>query len=341
MSQRRLRVAFMMFLLMCCTSLAQAKTVITGAGATFPYPLYIKWFSDYEKIDPSVSFSYKPVGSGTGIRQLLGGSIDFCAADTLPTDKQLRSAPGRILHIPTVVGGVALVYNLPGMPNGLKLTPDVVAAIFLGKITRWNDLRIGEINRNLKLPTQKIIVVHRSDASGTTGIFTEYLTAVSERWRNGVGNGIAVPWPIGIGRPGNQGVTEQVQKTPYAIGYVELAYAREAALSVASIRNRNGRFITPDFRTFREAIAHSSISNFDSRRVSLVNQPGENSYPIVGLTWLLVYQQQKDPVKGKKLVQFLEWALTKGQGIAPFMLYAPVPANIAEIARKSIRTIHY
>jgi phosphate transport system substrate-binding protein len=321
-------------------SLAEARTVISGAGATFPFPLYEKWFGEYAKVDPSVAFIYKPVGSGAGVAKLLEGTVDFCASDALPTDNELKGAPGKILHIPTAVGGIAIVYNLPGIPKGLRLTPAIVSEIFLGEITNWNDPRIGRINSGLKLPDQRIIVVHRSDASGTTSIFTDYLSAISGRWRDKVGKGLSVRWPVGTGRAGNGGVTVHVQKTSYAVGYVELAYAIEATLPRAALMNRDGKFTEPDFKTIREAVASSSIGDFANRHVSLVNQPGSNSYPIVGLTWLLFYEKQNDHLKGKKLAEFLEWALTRGQGIAPFMLYAPLPANVAEIARRTVRAIH-
>lgn len=320
---------------------ADARTVLTGAGATFPFPLYEKWFSEYTKIDPSVAFMYKPIGSGNGIRQLLAGAVDFCGSDALPAGKQLKSARGRIIHIPTAVGGVAIVYNLPGIQKGLRLTADVVSGIFLGEITDWNDPRIKMINRGVHLPAQRIVVVHRSDASGTSNIFTEYLSVTNAQWRKKIGKGLAVPWPAGIGRTGNQGVTVHVQKTPYAIGYVELAYAIEANLAYAAIRNRAGNFAEPNFKTIREAVGHSSIGGFASRHLPLVNQPGNDSYPIVGLTWLLFYERQNDPVKGKKLAEFIEWALTQGQGTAPFMLFAPLPPNVAEIARRTVRAMRY
>ena len=316
-----------------------ATTVINGAGATFPYPLYAQWFKDYAKIDASTAFSYRPVGSGSGIDQLLAGTVDFCGADALPSLKQRGAAPGNILNIPTAIGGVAVIYNVPGIPQGVRLTPATVAGIFRGKITTWNDPRIRDTNRGLKLPAQKIIVVHRSDASGTTSIFTDYLCVVSETWRGEVGRGLSVGWPVGIGRKGNGGVAVEVKKTEYAIGYAELVYALEERLSYASIRNRSGKFIRPDLRTIKNAVSSAAISSSSGHYAPLVNQPGDGSYPIVGFTWILVYQHQKDPVKGKKIKEFLQWALTTGQEAAPFLSYAPLPAGVAKSAMRIVNTI--
>lgn len=330
-----------LFIVMAWTCRLYAATIITGAGATFPYPLYKKWFTEYAKVDPSVHFDYKPIGSGAGVQELLKNTVDFAASDALPTPKELKLTPDRILHIPTAIGGVAIVYNIPGTRKALQLTPEVIAEIFLGRVTKWNDPAIKRINKGANLPEHGIIVVHRADTSGTTSIFTDYLNSVSTRWRREMGKGTIVAWPVGVGCTGNQGVTVRVERTPYAIGYVELAYASEAGLSSASVRNRNGKFVAPDFRTIREAVSRSDNFKSYDTLTSLVNRPGDNSYPIVGLTWFLAYQKQKDPIKGKKLVEFLGWAISTGQDAAPFMMYAPLPKEIIEKTRRTIRTIQF
>jgi len=319
---------------------ASPATVVNGAGATFPYPLYSKWFAEYAKVDTSSSFVYQPVGSGEGVRQLLAGSVDFCGTDFLPTSQQLEGAADNIVRIPTVIGAVAVVYRIPGMGKGLKLPPDLLADIFRGEVAAWDDPRIRKANPKLWLPSRKINVVHRSDGSGTTDIFTDYLSKASQPWRREVGRGMTVDWPAGVGRKGNGEVTVEVKKTEYSIGYVELIYALESNLTYAFIRNRSGRYVEPDLGTIRKAAFASAVAT-SGQPVSLVNQPGEDSYPIVGLTWLLVYQHQKDHHKGRSLVSFLDWALSKGQALAPFLLYAPLPENLASQARKAVRSIRY
>lgn len=319
---------------------AQAETLINGAGATFPYPLYSKWFSEYAKIDPSAKFNYQSIGSGGGIKQIMGQTVDFGASDKFLTDEELKSAPGKILHIPTVMGAVVVTYNIPGVARGLKLTSEDVADIFLGKITRWSDPRIVNDNPGMNLPNQPIVVVHRSDGSGTTSIFTDYLSGVSDEWARKVGKGASVKWPIGLGGKGNEGVAGQVKTIPYAIGYVELAYAFENKLAYARLKNRSGVFVEPSIKSTTAAAAAVKKMPADFR-VSLVNQPGKESYPVVGLTWLLVYESQKDPVKGKKLVEFLRWSMKKGQGMASALLYAPLPNNVERMVERTISTIRY
>jgi phosphate transport system substrate-binding protein len=318
---------------------ASAETLINGAGATFPYPLYSKWFAEYAKVDPTTKFNYQSIGSGGGIKQITAQTVDFGASDKFLSDDELKAAPGKLLHIPTVMGAVVVTYNLPGVPKGLKLSSEDVADIFLGKITKWNDPKIANDNPKVKLPNQPIIVVHRSDGSGTTSIFTDYLSSVSPEWAGKVGKGASVKWPVGLGGKGNEGVAGQIKTTQYTIGYVELAYAFENKLPYASLKNKSGNFVEPSIKTTSAAAAGAAKSMPADYRISLVNQPGKDAYPIVGFTWLLVYQEQKDKTKGKKLVEFLNWELKHGQKMADKILYAPLPANVAAMVEKTIKTI--
>ncbi|KAF0219978.1 MAG: phosphate transport system substrate-binding [Geobacteraceae bacterium] len=320
---------------------ASAETLINGAGATFPYPLYSKWFSEYAKVDPTAKFNYQSIGSGGGIKQITAQTVDFGASDKFLTDEELKAAPGKLLHIPTVMGAVVVTYNIPGIGKGLKISQEDLADIFLGKITKWNDPKITNDNPGVKLPDQPIIVVHRSDGSGTTSIFTDYLTSVNKEWKEKVGKGASVKWPIGLGGKGNEGVAGQVKNINYAIGYVELAYAVENKLTYAYLKNRDGNFVEPSIKTTSAAAAGAAKHMPSDFRVSLVNQPGKDTYPIVGFTWLLVYEQQKDPVKGKKLVEFLNWSMNKGQKMASALLYAPLPENVEKMVEKTIKTIKY
>ncbi|SNB44865.1 phosphate ABC transporter substrate-binding protein PstS [Geobacter sp. DSM 9736] len=318
---------------------AFAETLVNGAGATFPYPLYSKWFSEYAKIDPTVKFNYQSIGSGGGIKQITAQTVDFGASDKFLSDQELKAAPGKLLHIPTVMGAVVVTYNVPGIGKGLKLSSENVAEIFLGKLTKWNDPRIVRDNPGMQLPNQPIIVVRRSDGSGTTSIFTDYLSGVSPEWAQKVGKGASVKWPVGLGGKGNEGVAGQIKTTRYTIGYVEMAYAIENKLSYATIRNKAGAFIEPSIKTTSAAAAAAAKKMPADYRISLVNQPGKEAYPIVGFTWLLVYEKQKDPVKGKKLVEFLRWSMTKGQKMAAPLLYAPLPQNVTKMVEKTIKTI--
>ncbi|MSM38260.1 MAG: phosphate ABC transporter substrate-binding protein PstS [Geobacter sp.] len=327
--------------LLAMTTLAGAETLINGAGATFPYPLYSKWFSEYAKIDRTVKFNYQSIGSGGGIKQITAQTVDFGASDKFLSDAELKGAPGKLLHIPTVMGAVVVTYNIPGVAKGLKLTSEDVADIFLGKITKWNDPRIANDNPGAKLPDKAIIVVHRSDGSGTTSIFTDYLSGVSKEWEGKVGKGASVKWPIGLGGKGNEGVAGQVKNTQFSIGYVELAYAFENKLPYAFLKNRDGHFIEPSIKSISAAAAGAAKSMPADYRISLVNQPGKDSYPAAGFTWLLVYEQQHDKVKGKKIVEFLNWSLHQGQKMAAPLLYAPLPANVAKMVGKTIKSIKY
>jgi phosphate transport system substrate-binding protein len=318
---------------------AHAETLINGAGATFPYPLYSKWFSEYAKVDSSVKFNYQSIGSGGGIKQISAQTVDFGASDKFLSDEELKAAPGKLLHIPTVMGAVVVTYNLPGVPSGLKLNSEDVANIFLGKITMWNDPKIADDNPGVKLPAKPIIVVHRSDGSGTTSIFTDYLSGVNGEWSQKVGKGASVKWPVGLGGKGNEGVAGQIKTTPYSLGYVELAYAFENKLPYAFLKNKSGVFVEPSIHSTSAAAAAAIKHMPADYRISLVNQPGKDAYPIVGFTWLLVYEHQKDPLKGKKLVEFLNWSLHKGQKMAAPMLYAPLPESVLKMVEKTIKTI--
>jgi phosphate transport system substrate-binding protein len=306
---------------------AAAQTLINGAGATFPYPLYSKWFDEYTKVDASVRFNYQSIGSGGGIRQITERTVDFGATDGPMTDEQLKQAPAALLHLPTVLGAVVVTYNLPGNPT-LHFTPELLADIFLGTLTHWNDPRLVAANPGARLPDQPIVVVHRSDGSGTTYIFVDYLSKVSPAWSQQVGKGTSVNWPVGLGGKGNEGVAGQIKTTPGALGYVELAYAIENQLPAAAIRNQAGTFIAPSIQSTTAAAASAAKAMPADFRVSLTNPAAPDAYPIASFTWLLVYQDQPDPVKGRAVVHFLHWAIHEGQKFTASLLYAPLPAAV-------------
>ena len=317
---------------------APAQTLINGAGATFPYPIYSKWFDEYARVDQQVRFNYQSIGSGGGIRQITERTVDFGATDGPMTDEMLKKAPGELLHLPMVMGAVVATYSLPGNPK-LRFTPDVLADIFLGKITKWNDDRIGSLNAGVTLPSQPIVIVHRSDGSGTTFIWVDYLSKVSQEWEQKVGRGTSVKWPVGLGGKGNEGVSGQVKNTPGALGYVELAYAISNKLPVATIKNQAGKFVEPSIESTTAAAASAAKTMPADFRVSLTNAPGDTAYPIASFTWLLVYKDQSDPVKGKALVNFLWWATHDGQKYVPDLLYAPLPAPVVKQIEAKVREI--
>jgi phosphate transport system substrate-binding protein len=317
---------------------ASAQMMINGAGATFPYPIYSKWFDEYAKIDPSVRFNYQSIGSGGGQKQILSQTVDFGASDGPMSDDNLAKAPGKILHIPTVAGADVVAYNLPGNP-ALKLDGDTIAGIFLGQIKKWNDPKIAATNPGTKLPDQDIVVVHRSDGSGTTYIWTDYLSKISPEWKTKVGTNTSVNWPTGIGGKGNEGVAGQIKQTPGALGYVELIYAKQNKMPYADVKNSSGEFVTPTTESVTAALATADIP--DDFRFSMTNAPGKEAYPIAGATWLLVYQQQKDATKGKKLVEFLKWSMMKGEGMAKTLDYAPLPETVQQRVLKRIDEIKY
>jgi phosphate transport system substrate-binding protein len=336
----------LLLLLLGCGSLfalqtgAQAQMLINGAGATFPYPIYSKWFDQYAKVDPTVRFNYQSIGSGGGQKQITAQTVDFGASDGPMSDENLAKAPGKILHIPTVAGADVITYNLPGNPK-LKLDGETIVNLFLGNITRWNDPKIAALNPGVALPDLGIIPVHRSDGSGTTFIFTDYLSSVSPVWADSVGKGTSVKWPasIGIGAKGNEGVAGQVKQLSGAVGYVELIYAKQNQMPYADIKNAAGNFITPSIDSVTAALATAKIP--DDFRFSMVNAPGDQAYPIAGATWLLVYEKQKDAVKGRKLVEFLNWALTQGEGMAASLDYASLPESVQRRVLERIKTIKY
>jgi phosphate transport system substrate-binding protein len=325
------------------TSSSGGSVDLTGAGATFPYPIYSKWFSDYATAT-GVKINYQSIGSGGGIRQLSEGTVDFGASDSPMSDDEMAKAKGGpILHIPTVLGADVITYNLPGVTAALKLTPAVIADIFTGRVKKWNDTRIATLNAGVSLPASDILVVHRSDGSGTTYIFTDYLSTAVPTWKTSVGKGKEVKWPVGLGAKGNEGVAGQVKQTPGSIGYVELAYATQNKLPIAAIRNKSGQFVAASVPAVTAAAAGAAKAlpaNTDYR-ISIVDAPGADSYPISSFTWILVYQHQTDAVKGKKLVDFLNWALTEGEKSAVTLDYAPLPAEMATTVKAKLGTIDF
>jgi phosphate transport system substrate-binding protein len=316
--------------------IASAQMMINGAGATFPYPLYSKWFDEYAKVDPSVRFNYQSIGSGGGQKQILAQTVDFGASDGPMSDDNLSKAPGKILHIPTVAGADVVAYNLPGNPS-VKLDGETIAGIFLGQIKNWNDPKIAALNPGTSFPNQEIVVVHRSDGSGTTYIWTDYLSKVSPEWKQKVGTNTSVNWPVGVGGKGNEGVAGQIKQTPGAFGYVELIYAIQNKMPYADVKNSAGNFVKASVESVTAAMATAQIP--DDFRFSMTNAPGNDSYPIAGATWLLVYEQQKDPAKGKKVVEFLKWALTKGEDMTKELHYAPLPSEVRDRVLKRVAEI--
>ena len=334
-ARRHLAVVASAILLAAQTN-APAQT-ITGAGSTFDYPAFTKWFEAYAKVDSTVQFNYQSIGSGGGIKNLTSQTVDFGASDAPMKDDALATAPGKILHIPIVVGGEAIAYNLPGVPK-LKLDADTISGIYLGNITKWNDPKIAGLNPGVNLPDLAIVVVHRSDGSGTTFIFTDYLSSVNPAWANSAGKGTAVKWPVGIGGKGNEGVAGQVKQLAGAIGYVELAYAKQNQMTYADLKNAAGNFVPPDLDTVSAAMATAKIP--DDFRFSIVNAPGNQAYPISGASWVLVYEKSKNAANGAKLVAFLKWAVTDGQKITTALDYAPLPDSVVQRELKLIDTIN-
>jgi phosphate transport system substrate-binding protein len=317
---------------------ASAQMLINGAGATFPQQIYTKWFDEYQKVDPSVRFNYQGIGSGGGQKQILAETVDFGASDGPMSDENLAKAPRALWHLPTVAGAVAISYNLDGNPQ-LNLDGPTLAGIFLGTIAKWNDPAIGALNPGVKLPADDIVVVHRSDGSGTSFIFTDYLSTVSPDWKQKVGKGVSVSWPVGLGGKGNAGVSGQIKQTPGSIGYVELAYAHQNKLPFANLKNATGAFVTPTVESVTAALASATIP--EDFRFSMVNAPGDQAYPICGTTWLLVYAEQKDHAKGEKLVQFLKWAYADGEKFAAGLDYAPLPDSVVKRALDRVQSIKY
>lgn len=307
---------------------------LNGAGATFPFPLYSKWMSEYNKLNPNVRINYQSIGSGGGIRQVTAGTVDFGASDApMDADSQAK-ASGTIDQIPTTLGAVAVSYNLAGI-QGLRLDGEVLTAIFRGQILRWNDAKIGALNPGVKLPDQGITVIYRSDGSGTTSVFTDYLSAVSPAWKAEVGAGKAIRWPVGLGAKGNEGVTGQLEVTPGSIGYIELAYALQNKLAIAAIKNKAGEFMLPDVAAVTAAAAEVVLP--ESLTASVVNADGPGAYPISSFTYLLVYREAKDKRKGEALARFLWWALHDGQKFSADLHYAPLPASVTAKVEARLR----
>lgn len=313
---------------------------LTGAGATFPAPLYQAWGSKFEQ-DFGIKVNYQSIGSGGGVQQITAKTVDFGASDAFMKDEELAKAQGEILHVPTVLGSVSVAYNLEGVSK-LKLVPETLVQIFLGNIKKWNDAKIAADNPDVDLPDVDITVVHRSDGSGTTSIFTDYLSKVSPEWKTKIGAGKEVPWPVGVGGKGNEGVSALIKPPagqPGTIGYVELVYASQNQLPVIAIKNKAGEFVEPNLKSTCEAAADADIP--DDLRFSIVNAPGKDAYPIAGATWLLVYKDQTDDEKAKALVGFLQWALTDGQKTAPELFYAQLPKELRDAGLEKIGQITF
>jgi phosphate transport system substrate-binding protein len=312
---------------------------INGAGATFPAPIYSKWFSDYGKRVPGVQINYQPQGSGAGIRQLTNQTVFFGATDSPMTAEQMQAAPGKILHLPTVLGAVVPVYSLPGVSAELKLTGPLIADIFLGKVTKWNDPALATINAGVKLPDLDITVVHRSDGSGTTFIFADYLSKVSPEWKKTVGASTSLKWPVGLGGKGNEGVTAQVKQTPGAIGYVELVYALQNQVPFAAVQNAAGEFVKASIPSVTAAAAAAAKAMPADFRVSITNASGPGVYPMSSFTWLLLYEDPKDKAQSKVMVDFMKWALTDGQALAGALGYAPLPPEVVQLELAALASV--
>ncbi len=318
------------------TAVGASAQNINGAGATFPYPIYSKWFSEYSQQYPSVKINYQSIGSGGGIRQVSEGTIDFGATDGPMNDDQIKSAKVKTMHIPTVLGAVVPVYNIPGVSKDLNFSGDVIADIYLGKITMWNDPRIAKDNPGVSLPDKAILPVYRSDGSGTTYIFTDYLSKVSPDWNSKVGKNTSVKWPTGIGQKGNEGIAGMVRQSPNSFGYVELIYAVQNKMAYGAVKNSTGKFLKATTDGVTAAAAAAAKTMPADFRVSITNAPGATSYPISSFTWLLIPTHSTDPAKGKALVDFLGWMLDHGQSEAATLSYAPLPKPVQDMVRKSI-----
>jgi phosphate transport system substrate-binding protein len=318
-------------------------SLINGAGATFPYPIYSKWFDEYHKLHPDIQINYQSIGSGGGIRQVIAGTVDFGASDGPMTDEQLQDYKGKyghdILHFPTVLGADVPTYNIPGFRGELKFTPEALAGIFLGKITKWNDPDIARANPGVNLTGDDIVVVHRSDGSGTTYVWVDYLSKVSEEWKTKVGKGTSVNWPVGLGGKGNEGVAGLVKQTPNSIGYVELIYAIQNNMPYGQVRNSSGSFVKADLLSVTAAAAGAAKEMPDDFRVSITNAPGKNAYPIASFTWLLVPSTIQDGAKRKVITDFLHWMLNDGQKLAEPLAYARLPKEVVAKEMKAISGI--
>jgi phosphate transport system substrate-binding protein len=318
---------------------ALGQTALNGAGATFPYPMYSKWFSEYHKLHPDIEINYQSIGSGGGIRQVLAGTVDFGASDGPMTNEQLAQAKIKILHIPTVLGAVVPAYNVPGVSGEVKFTPEALAGIFLGKITSWNDAAITNANPGVKFPAQPIVVIHRSDGSGTTFIFTDYLSKVSSEWQSQVGSATSVKWPVGLGGKGNEGVAGMIRQMQGGIGYIELIYAVQNKIPYGSVKNASGNFVKASLDSVTAAAASAPKMPADFR-VSITNAPGKDAYPVSSFTWLLIPEKAKDAAKGKIISDFLTWMVDDGQKMTADLSYAPLPGSVASKVKETIKQLH-
>jgi phosphate transport system substrate-binding protein len=319
---------------------AEGKVLINGAGATFPYPIYAKWFDEYHKAHPDVEINYQSIGSGGGIRQLLAGTVDFGASDGPMTDEQLGQAKVKILHFPTVLGAAVPTYNIPGVSPELKFTAEALAGIFLGTVKKWNAPELVKGNPGVKLPDNDIVVVHRSDGSGTTFVWTDYLSKVSPEWKSKVGSAGAVSWPVGLGGKGNEGVAGLVQQTPYAVGYVELIYAVQNKMPYGQVKNSSGVFVKASVASVTAAASEAAKTMPDDFRVSITNPPGKNAYPISSFTWLLIPSAISDAGKRTAITGVLKWMLSNGQKMTEALSYAPLPGDVVKKETKAIAQIH-
>jgi phosphate transport system substrate-binding protein len=334
----KLRLAMALALAAAMIGSASAETNLNGAGATFPNPIYQKWFSEYHNAHKDVQINYQSIGSGGGIQQLTSGTVDFGASDGPMTDEQLSKVSGKVFHIPTVLGAVVPTYNINGVSGDLKFTGDVLADIYLGNIKKWNDQRLSKANPGVKFPDEEIVVVHRSDGSGTTYIFTDYLSKVSSAWKDKVGKGTSVNWPAGLGGKGNEGVSGMVKQTEGSIGYVELIYAVSNKMSYGIVQNAAGSFIKASLESVTAA-AGSMKDMPEDFRVSITNAPGKDAYPISSFTWLLVPAEWADAGKEKAFVDFLTWMVDKGQAMTSALEYAPLPKNVAAKVKARIKEV--
>ncbi len=331
----------LLLLLAALPAAALAQVQLNGAGATFPNIIYQNWMLTYNQAHPAVKLNYQSIGSGGGIRQFSDGTVDFGGTDAPMNDSAIAAIGGNVLHIPTVMGAVVAVYNLQGLPQAVRFTPDVLADIFLGKITKWNDARLASINAGVTLPAADIIVVHRADGSGTSYVFTDYLSKVSPEWQQKVGKGPSVNWPVGLGGRGNEGVASTVSQTPGAIGYVELAYATSNKIPFGTLRNSAGNWITPSLQSVTAAAAGAMKDMGPSTdfRVSITNASGAQAYPISSFTWFLVHKTYADTVKARALVRFIWWAESEGQAQAPDLGYAPLPNELHPWVEARLRSV--
>ena len=335
-----MRLSFLLAGIVSLFSVTVSAQNMNGAGATFPNPIYSRWFSEFARVSSSGHINYQPIGSGGGIRQVSEGTIDFGATDGPMSDDQMRTAKVKTMHIPTVLGAVVPVYNLPGLSKDLNFSPDVIAGIYLGKITKWNDQLLVKDNPGVNLPNSAILPVYRSDGSGTTYIFTDYLSKVSKEWSEKVGRNTSVKWPTGIGQKGNEGVAGMVRQSPYSFGYVELIYAVQNKMPFGAVRNAIGKFVKASTDGVTEAAASAANKMPTDYRISITNAQGAGAYPIASFTWLLIPTHFADSSKAREMQSFLLWMLDHGEGEAASMTYAPLPKAVQDSVRKTIQTIH-